>query len=145
MSAFAFTHPIFYHFCPMPSSDLHSGLPKMLAAGGQSPVSDVPFAPEIEHAGSYYPVCGIGFGDNDEGASALCRLAGYNLGGKVIRTDDTHAKDAMPIGRCRPGEDIESCSAGGNAYGDFTSQFGRACTAGNPVGVEIVCNPICRK
>ncbi len=117
----------------------------MLAADGQSIVGGVPFAPEIEYDGSYHPVCGIGFGDNDEGASALCRLAGYNYGGHVIRTNEMRAKDAMPIGRCDPGEDIESCSAGGNAYGDFASQFGGACTAGKLVGVEIVCNPLCRK
>ena len=111
----------------------------MRAAGGQAPLGDVPFTPEIEHDGSYYPVCGIGFADNDEGASALCRRMGYNYGGKAIRTHAIYAKDAMPIGRCNPGEGVESCSAGGNAYGDFTSQGG-ACAAGNPVGVQIVCN-----
>jgi hypothetical protein len=111
----------------------------VLTAGGQAPLGDVPFTPEIEHDGSYYPMCGIGFADNDEGAIALCRRMGYNYGGKAIRTNEIYAKDAMPIGKCNPGEGVESCSAGGNAYGDFTSQGG-ACTAGNPVGVQIVCN-----
>ena len=127
------------YFGVVSSSDLLSILPKVRAAGGQPPLGDVPFTPEIEHDGSYYPVCGIGFADNDEGASALCRRMGYNYGGKAISTNAIHAKDAMPIGRCNPGEGVESCSAGGNAYGDFTSQGG-ACTAGNPVGVQIVCN-----
>ncbi len=111
----------------------------MRAAGGQAALGDVPFTPEIVHDdGSYYPVCGIGFADNDEGASALCRRMGYNYGGKSIRTNAIYAKDAMSIGRCNPGEGVESCTAGGNAYGDFTS--GGACAAGNPVGVQIVCN-----
>ncbi len=111
----------------------------MRVAGGQAPPSDIPFTPEVKHNGIYYPVCSIGFGENDEGASALCRLAGFKYGGKVIQTNAKYAVDAMPIGKCNAGEDIESCSAGINAYGDFTSQGG-ACTAGNPVGVKIVCN-----
>ena len=116
------------------------GLPDLRTAGGQAPPGDVPFTPEIEHEeGQYVPVCGIGFWDNDEGASALCRLGGYSQGGKVIRTNTTYAKDAMPIGKCHPGEDADKCSAGGNAYGDFTFQGG-ACTAGKPVGIEVVCN-----
>jgi hypothetical protein len=122
-----------------PSYLLFRGLPDLRTAGGQAPPGDIPFTPEIEHEGHYVPVCGIGFWDNDEGASALCRLAGYSQGGNVVRTNTTYAKDAMPIGKCHAGEDVESCSAGENAYGDFTFQGG-ACTAGNPVGVEIVCN-----
>ncbi len=127
------------YVCVVSSSDLQSNLPKVRAAGGQAPLADVPFIPEIEHDGSYYPVCGIGFADNDEGASALCRRMGYNYGGNAIHTNAIYAKDAMPIGKCNPGEGVESCSAGGNAYGDFASQAG-ACAAGNPVGVQIVCN-----
>ena len=109
------------------------------AAGGQALVGDVPFTPEIKLDGTYYPVCGLHFGDNDEGASALCRLAGYTWGGKVIKTNQAYTKDAMPIGKCNPGEDIASCTAGGNAYGDLTHQEGM-CTAGSPVGVQIACN-----
>jgi hypothetical protein len=114
-------------------------VPKVRGAGVQAPLADVPFIPEIEHEGRYHPVCGIGFADNDEGAKALCRRMGFNYGGTAIRTNAIYAKDAMPIGRCNPGEGVESCSAGGNAYGDFTSQGG-ACATGNPVGVQIVCN-----
>jgi len=109
------------------------------AAGGQALVGDIPFTPEIKLDGTYYPVCGLHFGDNDEGASALCRLAGYTWGGKVIKTKEAYTKDAMPIGKCNPGEDIASCTAGGNAYGDLTHQEGM-CTAGSPVGVQIACN-----
>ncbi len=109
----------------------------MLAAGGQAPGGDVAFTPEIEHGGSYYPVCGIGFWDSNEGASALCHLSGYRSGGTAVRTNVIYAKDAMPIGSCSPGggeEDVESC------YGDVTSFGGAACAAGNPVGVQVVCN-----
>jgi hypothetical protein len=110
------------------------------AAGGQALVAgDIPFTPEIKFDGAYFPVCGLDFWDNDEGASALCRLAGHALGGKVIRTNEAYTKDAMPIGKCNPDEDIANCTAGGNAYGDLTYQKG-VCTAGNPVGVQIVCN-----
>ncbi len=108
-------------------------------ARGQAIVGDIPFTPEIKFDGTYYPVCGLHFWDNDEGASALCRLVGYAWGGKVIKTYEAYTKDAMPIGKCNPGEDIASCTAGGNAYGDLTHQEGM-CTAGSPVGVQIVCN-----
>ena len=112
----------------------------MRTARGQALVGDIPFTPEIKFDdGTYYPVCGLHFWDNDEGASALCRLAGYAWGGKVIKTYEAYTKDAMPIGKCNPGEDIASCTAGGNAYGDLTHQEGM-CTAGSPVGVQIVCN-----
>jgi hypothetical protein len=112
---------------------------KVVVSGtSDRPRSDTKFMPEIEYAGHYYPICGLNFWDNDEGASALCRLAGYRHGGIVIRTNAALAKDGMPIGKCYPGEDVDSCSAGGNAYGDFSYQEG-ACAAGQPVGVEVVC------
>lgn len=116
------------------------GLCTSIVVSGTSerPRSDTKFIPEIDYEGHYYPICGLYFWDNDEGASALCRLAGYPHGGIVIRTNATYVKDAMPIGKCYPGEDVDSCSAGGNAYGDFSYQEG-ACAAGQPVGVEVVC------
>jgi hypothetical protein len=112
---------------------------KVVVSGtSDRPRSDTKFIPEIDYEGQYYPICGLNFWDNDEGASALCRLAGYRHGGIVIRTNAPYVKDAMPIGKCYTGEDVDSCSAGGNAYGDFSYQEG-ACAVGQSVGVEVVC------
>ena len=118
---------------------------KVVVSGtSEGPRSDTKFIPEIDYEGHYYPICGLDFWDNDEGASTLCRLAGYRHGGIVIRTNATYVKDAMPIGKCYPGEDGDSCSAGGNAYGDFSYREG-ACAAGQPVGVEVVCTKQVKK
>ncbi len=116
------------------------GLCSKVVVNGTSegPRGDTKFIPEIEYEGRYYPICGLDFWDNDEGASALCRLAGYRHGGIAIRTNAIYDKDAMPVGKCYTGEVVDSCSAGGNAYGDF-SYPGGACAAGQPVGVEVVC------
>ncbi len=58
-------------FCVVSSSDLQSNLPKVRAVGGQAPLADVPFTPEIEHDGSHYPVCSIGFAGTQTMTSAL--------------------------------------------------------------------------
>ncbi len=110
----------------------------VVSGTSEGPRSDTKFIPEIAYEGHFYPICGLDFWDNDEGASTLCRLAGYRHGGVVIRTNAIYVKDAIPIGKCYPGEDVDSCSAGGNAYGDFSYREG-ACAAGQPVGVEVVC------
>ena len=109
------------------------------AAGGHEIVGDLPFTPEIEYDGSYYPVCGNSFWDNHEGATAICRHAGFQFGGRVIRTNAAYATNAMPVGKCKMGEDIESCTGGYNAFGDFMYDGG-ACTVGNLVGVQVVCS-----
>jgi hypothetical protein len=123
-------------FCPKSCGLCKS---KVVVSGtSEGPRHDTKFIPEIDYEGHYYPICGLNFWDNDEGASTLCRLSGYRNGGIVIRTNATYVKDAMPIGKCNPGEDVDSCSAGGNAFGDFSYHEG-ACAAGQLVGIEIVC------
>ena len=50
----------------------------------------------------------------------------------------------MPVGACRKGESLDSCTGGNNAFGNLTAMDGR-CKKGNPVGVQIVCYRQCRK
>ena len=65
-------------------------------------------------------------------------------GGRVVKTNMVLEQDAMPVGACLKDEALDSCTAGSNAFGDFTALDGR-CMAGNPVGVQIVCQRRCRK
>jgi hypothetical protein len=120
-------------------------LPAVRGIGLERIVGDVPFSPEIEHEGNYYPVCGEGgFVDDNEGAGALCALAGFSDGGSVRMANTIFEKDAMPIGRCRPGEDVRNCTGSGvDVFGNFAS-FQRGCSAGQPVGVEVVCYQQCQ-
>eukprot|EP00398_MALV-I-01_sp_L67-1_P000699 gene699-605_t len=132
-----------------------------LAAGGVDglDLSDRAFYPEIYYEGAYHPICGIDF--NDEAAATACRdilrvteykpdggdwqaQERFTYGGRVVKMNMILEQDAMPVGACLKDEPLDSCTAGGNAFGDFTGLDGR-CMKGNPVGVQIVCHYQCRK
>jgi hypothetical protein len=62
----------------------------------------------------------------------------------VWKTQEACGHDATPTGKCNPGEELDSCTGGGNAHGDLTA-LGGACVAGNSVGVQVICNEQCRQ
>jgi hypothetical protein len=46
------------------------------------------------------------------------------------------------VGRCDPGEPLDSCTAGGNAFGDLGCCSDYSCKAGTTIGIQIVCGNI---
>jgi len=112
------------------------------AAGGVDVVAGVPFVPKVLFEGSYYPVCGHHFWDDQAGASTICRELGFPNGGLLTITNAIFDTDAMPVGRCLEGEALDSCTGPGNAWGDFDRVllFGGVCTAGNEIGVTVTCS-----
>jgi hypothetical protein len=45
----------------------------------------------------------------------------------------------MPVGSCNAEESLRACTGGGNGFGNLGFQDG-ACSAGNAIGISIVCN-----
>ena len=99
------------------------------------------FTPEVYFEGETYPICGLDFADDAEGAAVVCTELGFIAPvfiASIIKTDAVFERDAMPIGRCLPGESLGNCTGGGNGFGDLSFDAGK-CTAGNPVGVQVAC------
>jgi hypothetical protein len=108
----------------------------------------VPFTPEVYYDGAYHPVCAVGFANNSDGATTVCRSLGLPilqyggdalLYGTVRRTNMPYEVDAMPVGTCLAGEALDSCTAGGNSFGNFAYED-YSCGTGAPVGLEISCH-----
>ena len=96
------------------------------------------FVPEVLFEGKYHPICGHFFWDNNASATAVCNLLGFN-NGKMTITRAKYNVDAMPVGRCKTGEELTKCTGGGNAWGNFTGIDGR-CKKGKEVGVTVTCD-----
>ena len=107
------------------------------AEGGSAIVRGQAFYPEVFHGGTWHPICGHYYWDDDEGASAVCRALGFERGTRQI-TRRRSPGDAMPVGRCRAGEALTACTAGGNAWGRL-SYRGSYCATGQRVGVQVTC------
>jgi hypothetical protein len=94
-------------------------------AGKATVVSGQAFSPEIMYNGSWYPICGHWFWDDNNGATTVCQGLGFSSGlvssGYGERAHTSQPKAAMPVGRCNAGEALTSCSNGGNYWGDFNS------------------------
>ena len=105
-------------------------------------LENVAFTPEVLFEGSYYPICGLDFADDHEGADLVCRQLGFGppkYKGRVTNTDFVYDTDAMPIGRCTADDvSVDDCSGGGNWFGKLSANAG-ACEAGNSVGVQVAC------
>lgn len=104
----------------------------------------------VSGAQVWSPVCGPYFWDNNNGATAICRKLGF-LSGKFYRrsysrydvqtrkfTANSIYKDAMPVGKCRAGEELHKCTGGGNAWGNLTKYSN--CKKGQNAAVEISCH-----
>ena len=96
------------------------------------------FVPEILYQDNYYPICGHFFWDNDNGATTVCKLLGFKSG-KRTKSLVKFGVDAMPVGDCKPSEDLRKCTGGGNAWGRFDYRNGW-CKKGTSVGVTVTCD-----
>ena len=70
------------------------------------------FVPEVLFEGEYYPICGHKFWDNDDGATTLCKHVGFQKGTSQ-KIKNEYNVDSMPVGRCKPGEELMKCTGGG--------------------------------
>ena len=91
--------------------------------------------PEVLFEGKYHPICGHYFWDNDNGATAFCKLLGFKSG-SYQSTRVKYDVDAMPVGDCKLGEELTKCTGGGNAWGKFDDRKGW-CTKGKSIGVTV--------
>eukprot|EP00937_MAST-01D_sp_MAST-1D-sp2_P000414 g414.t1 len=120
--------------CPPSRAELES---VVRAAGGHGVLVGEEFQPEVQYNGEWYPICGHYFWDDNIGATTVCQALGFPAG-TMRRTRATFTKDSMPVGRCRAGEALDSCTFGGNAWGNF-AYHGGWCRAGHGIGVAVKC------
>ena len=97
---------------------------------------DADGTPKYYVTNKYVPICGHWFWDNNNGAKSFCQRIGYS-NGAVSRTYQAYTEDAIRLGRCSWGEDIQSCSSGcrDKGIGNGCSN----CAAGQNVGIKISC------
>jgi hypothetical protein len=93
--------------------------------------------PEVSYKGKWYPICGHYFWDNDDGATSFCKRLGFRSGIRGKR-GGTFNIDAMPVGKCRAGQRLNQCNAGGHAWGNFNYNNGW-CKKGKNIALAIKC------
>ena len=89
------------------------------------------------------PVCGHYFWNNQNGAKSFCKKLGYIDGTQNgFKSGQTYSEDAIRVGRCNPGEDLESCSNKCNdkELGNINEKGCSNCAAGQPVKITITCD-----
>jgi hypothetical protein len=107
-------------------------------ASGSTIGAGLDLYPEVNYRGKWYPVCGHYFWDNDHGATSFCKALGFAKGVRGKR-GAKFAVDAMPVGKCRPGQNFKQCNIGGNAWGNFNYRNGW-CKKGHGIGVAVKCS-----
>ena len=89
--------------------------------------------PEVWLNGTWSPICGHYFWNNQEGAKAFCEKLG--LSGGTHTRGGSYSEDAIEIGTCQAGEAIDSCTGANNHY-----KNSNWCKAGNEVKLTISCD-----
>jgi hypothetical protein len=89
--------------------------------GGGVPVAGVPFDPEVEYNGIWYPICEQGFENVLDGAVTLCKLVGLGQGSQTLGPFPRFYNDrpGMQIGSCWADEPLDQCSKGNNHWGEL--------------------------
>ena len=111
------------------------------AAGNPASALGTAATPQVfigsQYAGRWRPLCGPDFWDNEHGATALCRQLGF-ASGSVAKTNAKYSQNAVPVGRCKAGEALASCTGGNNDFG--ASAWSERCRRGQAVGVSVTCS-----
>ena len=102
---------------------------------GKAVEAGQPFVPEVLYKDTYYPICGHYFWDNHNGATTVCKSLGFNNGESKM-TMAVYDVDAMPVGRCNPGQELTTCPIGLKAWGNLDSAV---CKKGQKAGVKVTC------
>ena len=77
------------------------------------------------------PICGHGFWDNDNGATAFCNKLGYKSG-TVNRIESSYSIARLRIGRCHTSEDLAACNR-------RTNQDNKYCHPQDTAAISITC------
>ena len=115
-----------------------------MTSGCHGVTPGVPFRAEVMSGGQWWPICSSNgaitttkdsFEDNNHGATKICNTLGFAQG---TATHASHNMEkAMPVGACNSGEDITSCTGGGNHWAGFDGGVGDGlnvpieCTSGS--------------
>jgi len=116
--------------------------------GGGDVVENIAFTPEVRFQGRWYPICGLYFWDNDNGATAICKDHGFSVGkivGKSTPTTPpgdadrfTFDTDGKYVGTCLNSDTkLELCES---ANWEKPSVSGRDCSEGLKLGFTIKCS-----
>ena len=90
--------------------------------------------PYLFWGGSWTPICGHYFWNNQNGAKAFCQKLGFSDGSQNKEYSD-YCEDAIEVGACSSVNVIESCTGGSNMYSKTNW-----CQIGNKVKMTISCN-----
>ena len=82
------------------------------------------------------PICGVSFWDDNVGATAFCNKLGYQSG-TVNKIQGHYSVAHLRIGRCREGEPLSECSAGGNYLRNDRERY---CNPGQAASITIECD-----
>ena len=111
--------------------------------------SGTPVTPEVYYNGSWYPICGHYFWDDDQGATNFCQKLGATSGSVSPPNKDASGtgtstlnppelgQTAMHVGLCGKGQAMPECNEKGNHWGDL-KQAG--CQKGSPARMTVTCS-----
>jgi hypothetical protein len=87
-------------------------------------------------AGTWSPICGHWFKDNQFGAISFCKKLGYTRG-VLDSSTEKYDEDSIRIGNCNEGESLKECTGGCNdkGLGDGCAE----CSTGKGIRITITC------
>ena len=94
--------------------------------------------PLLYYDHKWSPICGHSFRDDNNGATTFCKKLGYGSG-KVTRINGRYPVANLRIGKCRAGQELISCTAGGN-YLNYNILEYRYCTPTESASISITCD-----
>ena len=94
--------------------------------------------PLLYYDHKWSPICGKDFRNDHNGATTFCKKLGYGSG-KVKDIRQRYPVANLRIGRCRAGEELISCTAGGN-YLNYNILEVRYCTPTESASISITCD-----
>ena len=101
--------------------------------------------PEVFIHGTWSPICGHYFSDNNHGATLFCKKLSpeFNSGTTIRRYDKPLDANGIRIGKCFIGDHWPECTGGCNDFETGNSCFdaaGGKCSAGDVNSIEIHCS-----
>ena len=104
--------------------------------------------PMISWNGTWSPICGHYFWDNNFGATIFCQKLGYKKGAVFGKTKyqrnagESYTEDAFRLGKCLVRNDLTRCRGGCNDYklgGRCYENEDATCYKGTPAKVTVEC------
>ena len=94
--------------------------------------------PKLFWNSKWSPICGHYFWNNHYGATSFCKKLGYSNGKQYGHSSgQTYSEDAIRIGLCSEGQNLENCDGGCNDKG--VGNGCANCAAGEKIKLTIRC------